>query len=330
MPRIFILPVITWILALVGIFIWGGIHAFMLAAVLTVLEITLSFDNAVVNAKVLTKMSPAWQSRFLTWGILFAVVFTRFVLPILIVAAAVMRSPAAIAEIAFSDPGAYAALLEHAKPLIASFGGAFLMMVSLRYFIDEDKDVHWLAALERGLSKIGRIEAFEIAFTLALVALMAAFLPNPAGVLFAGVIGVILFIVMEGITSAFTLGSSAAAGGLALFLYLNVLDAAFSLDGVVGAFAITGLIPVIVVGLGVGAYFVRSITLYLVREKTLDSLAYLEHGAHYAILVLALAMFASLFFEVPEVATGGLGLLIVAAAIWSSLRERKKDKHLAV
>jgi len=323
MPRLFVLPFIVCALALVAMLLWGGFHAFLLAAVLIVLEITLSFDNAVINAKVLGKMTPAWQGRFLTWGILFAVVVTRLVLPILIVAVSVMRSPIAIFHIAFTDPGAYAVLLSHAKPLIAAFGGAFLMMVALRYFLDEKKTTYWLAGLERALSKVGRIEAFEIAFTLALLGVLAAFLPDPAGVLSAGIVGVVLFTVMEGIASAFTLGS-AAAGGFALFIYLNVLDAAFSLDGVVGAFAITGLIPVIVVGLGVGAYFVRSLTLYLVRKKTLDTLAYLEHGAHWAILGLSLAMLASLFVEVPEAITGGVGLLFVGAALWSSLRLRAK------
>lgn len=324
MTRIFLIPSLLTIIALIAMFVWGGVHVFFLTAVLIILEITLSFDNAVVNAKVLGKMSPAWQSRFLTWGILIAVVFTRLVLPILIVAATVVRSPLDIAEIAFANPGAYAVLLEHAKPLISAFGGAFLMLVSLRYFLDEDKEVHWIKVIEKTLSKWGRVEAFEIAFTLGIVALMSAFLPNPAGVLFAAIIGVIIFILMEGVTTAFTLGS-AAVGGLALFIYLNILDAAFSLDGVVGAFAITGLIPVIVVGLGVGAYFVRSITLYLVKKKTLDTLTYLEHGAHYAILGLALTMFASLFIEVPEVVTGFIGLVFVGAAAWSSLGKRAKQ-----
>ena len=108
--------------------------------------------------------------------------------------------------------------------------------------------------------------------------------------------------------------------GLALFVYLNILDAAFSLDSVVGAFALSTQIAVITVGLGIGAYFVRSLTIYMVHHKTLHSLVYIENGAHWAILGLAGAMFAGLFFDVPEPITGFIGLLFVGFAYWSSVR----------
>ncbi|MEK9177041.1 MAG: DUF475 domain-containing protein, partial [Patescibacteria group bacterium] len=97
---------------------------------------------------------------------------------------------------------------------------------------------------------------------------------------------------------------------------------AFSLDGVVGAFALTSAIPVIAVGLGIGAYFVRSLTIYMVRERTLETLRYLEHGAHWAIFGLAGSMFANLIVEVPELVTGGIGFVFLVAAYYSSLRFR--------
>jgi hypothetical protein len=324
MPKLFIFPLIVWIVSLVAMYLWGGAHAFFLAAVLTILEVTLSFDNAVVNAKILAKMDAKWQGRFLTWGIFIAVFLTRFVLPILIVAASVGMAPYAVAMLAAYDPAAYGHLLEGAHEAIAAFGGAFLVMVSLKYFFDTAKEVHWLHFIERHLSRWGRIEAIEIALTLVALLIIGFLIPEHAGtILSAGVIGIVLFIMMQGVANAFTL-EAAGAGSFALFIYLNILDAAFSLDGVVGAFAITDQLPIIVVGLGVGAYFVRSLTLYLVQHKTLDTLEYLEHGAHYAILGLALAMFASIFVKVPEAVTGLVGLVFVGAALWSSLKKRKQ------
>ncbi len=325
--KLFVLPVLLSIFLLAGVFMWGGFHALALAVLLTVLEVTLSFDNAVVNARVLGKMNAKWQQRFLTWGILFAVVITRFVLPIFIVAVSVAMSPWAVAKLAAFDPAHYGELLEGAHYAISSFGGAFLLMVSLKYFFDERKDIHWIRSVERMLARFGRIEALELGLALTLLAVMAFLLPaQSATILFSGIIGIILFIAMQGVANSFTLetGKAVAAGSAALFVYLNVLDAAFSLDGVIGAFAITSQLPVIVAGLGIGAYFVRTLTVFLVRQKTLDTLIYLEHGAHWAILGLAAAMFASLFYRVPEVITGLVGVVFVGAAYWSSLQEQKK------
>ncbi|MGB4076704.1 MAG: DUF475 domain-containing protein, partial [Minisyncoccia bacterium] len=297
-----------------------------LALLLTVLEVTLSFDNAVVNAKVLGRMDAKWQGRFLTWGIVFAVFFTRFILPILIVALSVGMAPESVARLALFSPREYGHLLESAHHAIASFGGIFLLMVSLKYFFDERKDIHWIRSVEHFLTKFGRIDAIEIGIALSILALSAYFLPEyGATILLSGVIGIIIFIAMEGIAGAFEheAGRAVAMGSAALFVYLNVLDAAFSLDGVVGAFAITSQLPVIVAGLAIGAYFVRTLTVLLVRQKALDTLVYLEHGAHWAILGLSVAMLTSLFVNVPEVITGLVGLAFVGAAYYSSIKEQK-------
>lgn len=324
--RYFLVPTVVSVLILLGIYAWLGPIAFVTAILLTILEVTLSFDNAVVNARVLMRMSEKWQQRFLTWGILIAVFGTRLVLPILIVSVGVWASPWTIAELAAFDPETYAHLLEGAKHGIHAFGASFLIMVSLKYFFNESKEVHWIRAIERQLVKLGRIEAIEIGLALLTVLAFSFLVPDEQGVILAaGIVGIVLFIVMEGLASAFSEGvSHAAAGGLALFLYLNVLDSAFSLDSVVGAFALTTAIPIIVAGLGIGAWYVRSMTIYFVKKKTLDTLVYLEHGAHWAIFGLAVSMFAGLLFEVPEIITGGIGLAFVAAAYYSSLRSGKR------
>lgn len=322
--RIFLWPIVISLAAFILVWYQAGFHAFLLVVILSILEVTLSFDNAVVNAKVLDRMSPIWQRRFLTWGIAIAVFGTRFVLPVLIVSIAVWASPWFITKLAFTDPEAYGVLLEGVKGSITAFGGVFLMMVSLKYFFNKAKEKHWIDSIERHLVKWGRIEAIEIVVALILLAALSHFTHfDQASVLIAGIVGLILFVMMEGLAGSLSIESGdVAKSGLALFIYLNILDSAFSLDGVIGAFALTTNLLIIVVGLGIGAYFVRAMTLYFVEQKTLTELVYLEHGAHWAILGLSIAMLANLVVHVPEVITGLVGLCFVALAYRSSLRER--------
>ncbi|HWH07260.1 MAG TPA: DUF475 domain-containing protein [Candidatus Paceibacterota bacterium] len=325
--KTFLVPTLASILVLIAIFVWGGWAAFTLAVLLTILEVTLSFDNAVINARILQQMDEKWQRRFLTWGILVAVFGTRLVLPIIIVAASVAMSPWAVAQLAAFNPEEYGHLLEGAHTAIAAFGGSFLLMVALKYFFDDAKSVHWIRTVERHLARWGRIEAIEIGLALSLLGIISFFAGNAGTILSAGIIGIVLFIAMQGIANSFSVEAenAVAVGSAALFLYLNVLDAAFSLDGVIGAFAITSSIPIIVAGLGIGAYYVRSLTIYFVRQKTLDTLVFLEHGAHWAILGLAGAMLMSLFFHVPEVITGLVGLIFVGTAAYSSVQAIRKS-----
>lgn len=333
--KLFIGPILISLATLLAVFLWGGVPALLLATLLSILEVTLSFDNAVVNAKVLKRMDATWQRRFLTWGILLAVFGTRLVLPVFIVSIAALISPIEAIRMALQEPEAYGRALSTATPLIASFGGAFLLMVSLKYFFDAGKNVHWIASIERHLARWGRIEAIELALALIILLALSYFGHAPQGpVLAAGIIGIILFIGIQGIANAFSdgadghvdggVGTTVAATGAALFVYLNILDAAFSLDGVIGAFALTTAVPIIFAGLGIGAYFVRTITVYLVQKGTLDTLVYLEHGAHWAILGLALSMLGSLIFHVPELVTGLVGIVFVTFAYISSLREQKR------
>jgi hypothetical protein len=321
----FFWPVLISLVAFGAVGYLSGLEAFFIVIVLSILEVTLSFDNAVVNAKVLERMDPVWQRRFLTWGILLAVFGTRFVLPIVIVSVALFMSPLSVLKIAVSDPEAYGRLLESVYGAITAFGGVFLMMVSLKYFFNKAKEVHWIHVVESHLVKWGRIEAIEIALALVFLTTLSFFTHfDTATVLVAGIVGLVLFIFMEGVTGALSVESvDVARTGGVLFMYLEVLDTAFSLDGVVGAFALSNNLFVIAVGLGIGAFFVRSLTLYFVERKTLTKLTYLEHGAHWAILGLSIAMLANLVVHVPEVITGLIGLCFVVLAYRSSIRERR-------
>lgn len=319
----FFLPTVISLSALGIVWYVAGFSAFLLVSILAILETTLSFDNAVVNAKVLERMSPLWQRRFLTWGIALAVFGTRFLLPILIVSTALWMSPLFVAQLAFSDAAEYGRLLESVHGSITAFGGVFLLMVSLKYFFNKAKEVHWIQSVEAHLVKWGRIESIEIALALVLLSVLSFYTSfDQVEVLIAGVVGLVLFIMMEGVAGSLSLESEEVmTQGLTLFIYLNILDSAFSLDGVVGAFALTSNLLIIVVGLGIGAYFVRALTLYFVQQKTLTELTYLEHGAHWAILGLAIAMLANLVVHVPEVVTGLIGLFFVVLAYRSSIRK---------
>ncbi len=323
--KLFIAPTIISLIALGAVFLWGGVPALFLAAALAILEITLSFDNAVVNAKVLAEMSAVWQRRFLTWGILLSVFGTRLVLPIFIVSIVAWVSPYMITVLALYNPDEYSRLLLSADAAIKSFGGAFLLMVSLKYFFNVSKNIHWFAPIERHLVKWGRVEAIEIALAL-LGLLVVSYVSEHSiqTILQAGIIGIILFTLTEGIAHGLGMETQGVArsSGI-LFIYLNILDSAFSLDGVIGAFALTTSLPIIVVGLGIGAYFVRSLTVYLVRAKTLESLVYLEHGAHWAIFGLAITMFAGLVVHVPEIIVATIGLGFIALSYFSSRKANK-------
>jgi len=139
---------------LVGGFFLGGWQAVFIILILCILEISLSFDNAVVNATVLKDMSEVWQRRFLTWGILIAVFGMRIVFPVIIVSIVSGLSPWGAIKVAVNDPDAYAAYMTSAHISIMAFGGAFLLMVGLSFFFDEEKE-HWVFILNM-LEKVVR------------------------------------------------------------------------------------------------------------------------------------------------------------------------------
>jgi len=122
-----------------------------------------------------------------------------------------------------------------------------------------------------------------------------------------------------------SLGDVVKRGSIGGFLYLEVLDASFSFDGVIGAFAITSDVVIIMLGLAIGAMFVRSMTVFLVHKGTLEEFVFLEHGAHYAIGILALIMLASVKFHISEWFTGLSGVLFIGLSLWSSVRYRREQ-----
>lgn len=312
----------------------GAMEFLLIGTVLAILEISLSFDNAIVNANKLQTMDPVWQRRFLTWGIIIAVFGMRIVFPLLIVVIAAKIGPWQAIHLAATQPDEYARIIGDAHLAIAAFGGAFLMMVALNYFFDEGKDVHWIALLERQMARFASVRGLEVAVVLAVMLSFAQVLPKAdlGTFLFAGVSGLLTFLAVEVIGHILDASEEttdlAAKGGLGAFLYLEVLDASFSFDGVIGAFALTQNLFLIAIGLGIGAMYVRSMTIMLVERQTLAEFRYLEHGAFWSILILAMIMFCQTLVHIPEVVTGLLGAGVIGLSLMSSLRYRRVSAAL--
>lgn len=317
---------------IVAAFFIGGWEAVFLISVLAVLEISLSFDNAVVNATVLKDMDEVWRRRFLTWGILIAVFGMRIVFPVLIVSIVSGLSPWGALALAVNQPDAYAAAMTSAHVSIMAFGGAFLMMVGFSFFFDEEKE-HWMPSIEGSFSHLASKIPFAahiatVTLTLA-IGLFALSGEESSSFLISGLAGIAVFTAIEKLTEYMEnyeqarAANNTAKSGAAMFLYLEVLDASFSFDGVIGAFAITTDIFIIAIGLGIGAMFVRSLTILFVYKETLDEYVYLEHGAFYAIVALAVMMYLKTFIHVPEVITGLVGAGFIAAAFIHSIMHKK-------
>ncbi|MFF0589259.1 DUF475 domain-containing protein [Streptomyces sp. NPDC003781] len=346
-------------LGLVAAIFYGGWAAFGVVAILSVLEISLSFDNAVVNAGILKKMNAFWQKIFLTVGVLIAVFGMRLVFPVVIVAISAQLGPIEAVDLALTDKDRYQELVTDAHPSIAAFGGMFLLMIFLD-FIFEDRDIKWLAWLERPLAKLGKVDMLSVCIALIVLLITSMTFATQAHlhaghadkaetVLISGVAGLITYMIVGGLSGYFEdrleeeeereheaeeeaarTGKPKSAVKLAgkaaffMFLYLEVLDASFSFDGVIGAFAITNDIVLMALGLGIGAMYVRSLTVYLVRQGTLDDYVYLEHGAHYAIGALSLILLVTIQYEIHEIITGLVGVALIAWSFWSSVRRNKR------
>ena len=340
----YIFTVIGFVLA----YIWthlknpgSELSVLFIVLVLSILEVSLSFDNAVVNAAKLEKMSAVWQKRFLTWGIWIAVFGMRLVFPIAVVSIFAKLGFMEVINLALKEPQQYAHYLHESHPQIITFGATFLMLLFFTFFLNNKKEIHWIKFLEERLCLLGGVRGLNVVLTLGLMLFANQFV-NPEyqqESLIAGIWGIIIYLLVDGVSSAlerhaemkekiascsprFNFANSCFIN----FLYLELIDASFSLDGVLGAFALSNDVLIIAIGLSIGAMFVRSLTIMLVEKKTLQEYIYLEHGAHYAIGALALIMFVSAFYEISEIITGLIGLVFIVVAFICSIIHNKKGK----
>jgi hypothetical protein len=291
---------------------------------------------------------------FLTLGVLIAVFGMRLLFPLVVVGVTAKLSPQRAWELALEkgDPetvGTYGYILNDAHPAIAAFGGMFLLMIFLDFLLDEEKELHWLAPIEYRLQRVGVLEKASVLIALAvLLGFALANRDHAEQVLISGIVGLLMYLTVSGLGQLFensadeeieeldleappsevsTTGVVLATGKAAffLFIYLEMLDASFSFDGVIGAFAITADPIIIALGLGVGALYVRSLTVYLVRKGTLSDYVFLEHGAHWAIGALAILLLVTIKHEIPEIVTGLIGVGFIAAAFVWSLRHNRLE-----
>jgi len=309
----------------------GILRYFFICLVLGILEFSLSFDNSIINARILRDMSYKWQKRFLSWGIIIAVFGMRIIFPLAIVALAAWLDPLAAIKLAIFSPDIYATVMAEAHTGIAAFGGTFLLMVGMKFFFDAEKDLHWVKMIEARAQKFASLHGIEIGLTIVIILVFSSLIEATRAQTFliAALYGLLTFLAVEGLGAYLDARQEnihkLQQAGAGAFIYLEVLDASFSFDGVVGAFALSTNLFIIAIGLGIGAFYIRSLTIMLVEKKTLGHYLFLEHGAFYAILVLALIMFSQTLIHIPEVITGLIGVGFIGAAFVSSIRYNRKN-----
>ncbi|MEQ1505334.1 MAG: DUF475 domain-containing protein [Myxococcota bacterium] len=288
---------------------------------LALFEIISSIDNAIVNAHVLKTVPENYRKFFLVWGLLFAVVLVRGVLPFVIVRLANMdMTLAETIKLSFSDAKTMEEALHHSKPLLLLGGGTYLFFVFLAWLFLEEKKYAFLVEhfVHRQAAWFYAVAAvFVTAVTYYAVQI------NPWMAL-AAQIGVTAFFVTEGFRKTAEEGEERLHGpnlsAWSKLLYLEVLDASFSIDGVIGAFAFTMSVPLILVGNGLGALVVREFT---VRGLDLVAkFAYLKNGAMYSIGVLgAIMVIESFDHELPFWVAPMTTVLLLVVFLGMSVRE---------
>ena len=313
----------TVIFTLVAAFLafhYLGVAAMLAVLTLGLIETCVSLDNAVVNMSVLKNWDAKWQKLFLWFGMPVAVFGMRFLLPLVIVSVAAGVSLTGSFNLALNSPVEYGNIIKSVHQEIAAFGGMFLLCITAGFFLDPDKENH-LLPLE---DKLVNISPFYVVFA-GLVAL-AAFLPWQ--VFMAGLLGASLFYLIHLLADKMSDGiaDGVIKQGIVGLLYLELLDASFSLDGVIAAFAVSSNIFVIALGLGIGAMFVRSFTLQLLDNPKVSEMKYLEHGAFLAIGCLVVIMAFSMFVHVNEFLAAAISMSCIGYGLYKSVQE---NKHVA-
>ena len=336
--RIFAVSALASVGALVAVGLGLGADALFVTVVLAAIEITFSFDNAIINAKVLEKLAKPWQLLFLTVGIVIAIFGMRVLFPIVIVALTAHLGWHDVVNLALHHPHEYAHHLEKAHASIAAFGGAFLLMLSLNFFFDDERKVRWIRRLENWLSRFSHWSVAPLVAVVALITL--ARLPansHGADTLVAGLLGAGTYVLLQVVEALFarlrgeqssTVKQTGVAALLTL-LYLEILDASFSFDGVIGAFAVTSDVVLIAIGLGIGALWARSLTVYMVRRRMLSKYIYVEHGAHYTVFVLAVVLLLSVMYDIADYIPGVAGLAIIGSSVAASLQAKRSTARHA-
>ena len=261
---------------------------------LTLFEIVSSVDNAIINAQVLSTMGAKARAWFLFWGLLFAVVVVRGLLPWLIVfVSSPALGPLGALTATFSNDPAVHEIIERSAPILMIGGGIFLVFLFLHWLFLEDKD--YGLPTERFFHEQG-VWFFAIVSVVLATVVWAALKIDPF-MAFGAVVGSSAFFIVHGFKENAEAQEKKLIGGhlsdLSKIFYLEIIDATFSIDGVLGAFAFTLSVPLILLGNGIGAVVLRQVTMGNIER--IKKYVFLKNGAMYSIFVLGLVMLASAF-----------------------------------
>lgn len=305
----------------------------MLSAIFTIIGLSLfesvsSVDNAIINAEVLGGMGKKARRWFLTWGMFIAVFVVRGVLPFAIIWA--FNSSLTVGQVLSaawsSDPLVHESI-EHSAPILLVAGGVFLLFLFLHWLFLEDKKLG-LPRTEKFFMAKGVWFYACMSILLAVITWFALKESELMG--FGAVIGSTLFFITHGFKQNAEeqekklLHGSSAQSDLSKLFFLEIIDTTFSIDGVLGSFAFTFSIPLILLGNGLGALIVRQITISNIER--IKKYVYLKNGAMYSILVLGVIMILHSFgFHIPEWLSPLMTVLIIGFFFWKSKNELKRN-----
>ncbi len=293
---------------------------------LCLFEIISSIDNAVINAEVLGTMNERSRKWFLLWGFLFAVFIIRGLLPWIIVWATMPSlGPIGAFTAAFSNNPAVHGAIEAASPILLLGGGMFLIFLFFHWLFLERKNfglIHERFFFQNGVwffSSVSVILAFVVWFSLKINPMMA----------FAAIIGSTAFFITHGFKEHAEKGEKTLLSkdnkmtDFSKILYLEIIDATFSIDGVLGAFAFTLSVPLIIIGNGLGAYILRRLTVSNI--DTIKKYVYLKNGAMYSIFILGIIMFADAFgMTIPSYVSPLVTFVVIGFFLYKSIKLNKQ------
>lgn len=304
----------------------------LFSAIVTIIGLTLfeavsSVDNAIINAEVLTTMSKKARRWFLTWGMFIAVFLVRGLLPFCIIWA--FNSSLSIGQVlsaAWSSDPLVIESIEKSAPILLVAGGVFLLFLFLHWLFLEDKKLG-LPRAEAFFMKQGIWFYAIVSILLAVIAWFALQESNLMG--FGAVVGSTLFFITHGfkqnaeeqekklLAPPSSGGVKEAHSDLSKLFFLEIIDTTFSIDGVLGAFAFTLSVPLILLGNGLGALLVRQLTISNIER--IKKYVYLKNGAMYSIFVLGIIMILHSFgVHIPEYVSPLATFIIIGFFFWKS------------
>ena len=299
---------------------------------LALFELIISIDNAIINAQVLGTMSKKARRWFLIWGILIAVFLVRGLLPWLIIwMGNPSLGPIQAFTASFSSDPSVAKIIEESAPILLIGGGIFLIFLFFHWLFLEPK--HYGLVGEEFIHKQG-VWFFAVVAILLAIIVWLAIKTNPL-MAFGAVVGSTAFFITHGFkenaeqAEKRMLEGSEKMSDLSKIFYLEVIDATFSIDGILGAFAFTFSIPIILIGNGVGALVVRKLTISNIEN--VKKYKYLKNGAMYSIFALGLIMVLHSFhINIPNWISPVVTFAIVGAFFYKSHRELRSNYNKSI